>query len=575
MTKRLSGIPSLAYRGVEAPTPPNVTFETRQPTVNDRHGYNIGDFWVRKSPQELWYLAALANQQATWIQLYPAANPGGADQFPTDIGVANEAGGVLNIFGDPNIFTTGGGNTVNVNLKQTITISGTANIGTDVNVGQDLEVGNTVTVNTMTRGLVRSNNTGLLSSFNGTDGQIPIAATAGSPTFANITSTDGSVVITNGPNTIDLSTLGGTGSVKVTTFTASGTWTVDPNAKWVIFYGWDAGAGGGSGRRGAVDSSSGGGGGAGGCFFKIQKSALVFSNVVPLTVTIGAGGLGGAAVTLDNTNGNDGGIGGVTSIGPYGAVLSKNVSPGNNVFQGGRGGGTKQVQIAPLDPLGANFNGGYPGLLGSINAGSSYDFVVSVDRVRGSFGGVGTTRQILDENGRSLCDADPNVNTVGGGEIYLQSVPSYNFQCGIGFQAASGVVVGPFQGLMQGTGGGGGSGAATIPFAGGFGGYVGTVTVPQTPLTTRAAGGIQGGTINGANGIDYTVAQSQTGNLYELAGQGGGGGGGNNAGIGGRGGDGGFPGGGGGGGGGSVNGFDSGAGGNGGNGLVIVYEFLD
>lgn len=52
------------------------------------------------------------------------------------------------------------------------------------------------------------------------------------------------------------------GSIKVTTYTSSGTWTKDPRAKFVEAYGFNSG-GGGSGRNGTSSSSGGGGGGAG------------------------------------------------------------------------------------------------------------------------------------------------------------------------------------------------------------------------------------------------------------------------------------------------------------------------
>jgi hypothetical protein len=564
MTKRLSGIPSLAYRGVEAPTPPNVTFETRQPTVNDRHGYNIGDFWVRKSPQELWYLAALANQQATWIQLYPAANPGGADQFPTDIGIANEAGGILNIFGDPNIFTTGGGNTVNVNLRQTITISGTANVGTDVNVGQDLEVGNTVTVNTMTRGLVRSNNIGLLSSFNGTDGQIPIAATAGSPTFANITSTDGSVIITNGPNTIDLSTLGGTGSVKVTTFTASGTWTPDVNARYAIIYAWSGGGGGGSGKKGPLDNASGGGGGGGAGGFKKTLSALGLQGLGAQSVTIGSGGAGGLSINTDNTNGNAGSVGGVTSVGDLFLPLTTNGGAG----RGGGGGGTQKMALTTNLSVDLEF-------FGARNGSGGFEFFYETTSfLGGTSGGVGLPFFLGSVPGGlpAVSDAVSNYITIP----LIGSPNSPAFDSVLGYRGGL-----PYSRLMNlvgifATGGGGGSGAHTTPYSGGKGG---AYALDSSTIFTSipANGGIQTGIINGQNGYDQATVLMQIGKVVEVAGSGGGGGGGNNAGSGGRGGNGGVPGGGGGGGGGCINGGGniSGAGGNGGNGLVIIYEFLD
>jgi hypothetical protein len=89
-------------------------------------------------------------------------------------------------------------------------------------------------------------------------------------------------------------------------------------------------------------------------------------------------------------------------------------------------------------------------------------------------------------------------------------------------------------------------------------------------LVAGAAGGIEGGTINGGNGTDgYPWTNVMT------PGTGGAGGGGQKAGgVAGNGGNGAFPGGGGGGGGASINGTNSGAGGNGGAGLVIVVEYF-
>lgn len=46
---------------------------------------------------------------------------------------------------------------------------------------------------------------GKLGASTGTDGQVLIGDTGGSPVWANITSTDGSLTVVNGPNTIDIS----------------------------------------------------------------------------------------------------------------------------------------------------------------------------------------------------------------------------------------------------------------------------------------------------------------------------------------------------------------------------------
>lgn len=57
--------------------------------------------------------------------------------------------------------------------------------------------------------IVSIDSDGQLGSSKGNDGQVLIGSTAGSPAWANITSVDNSVTITNGANTIDLSTTGG------------------------------------------------------------------------------------------------------------------------------------------------------------------------------------------------------------------------------------------------------------------------------------------------------------------------------------------------------------------------------
>jgi len=60
-----------------------------------------------------------------------------------------------------------------------------------------------------TNQIVSIDDQGKLGSSKGNDGQILIGSSAGSPLWANITSTDLTVTVTNGANTIDLSTSGG------------------------------------------------------------------------------------------------------------------------------------------------------------------------------------------------------------------------------------------------------------------------------------------------------------------------------------------------------------------------------
>jgi hypothetical protein len=155
---RLSGINSLSYVGVESYSPPDVTINSRSPIATDEQ-FNIGTFWlVDIAPNfELWQLASLDNDIATWIQLFPAGGgSGGASTFPTNIGTATQVGGNLNFFGANAITHTAG-----------------------------------------------SGNTATVSLINGSDGQVIIGGD-GAPKWANITSLGGTITITNGANSINL-----------------------------------------------------------------------------------------------------------------------------------------------------------------------------------------------------------------------------------------------------------------------------------------------------------------------------------------------------------------------------------
>lgn len=70
--------------------------------------------------------------------------------------------------------------------------------------------------------------TGALSASKGTNGQILIGSTAGTPSWANVTSTGGTVSVTNGANTINLEVATGTGVVKTITGNTGG--AISPTA---------------------------------------------------------------------------------------------------------------------------------------------------------------------------------------------------------------------------------------------------------------------------------------------------------------------------------------------------------
>jgi hypothetical protein len=121
------------YRGNRAAQPPDWNFFPRDPNQFDTLSYQVGDLWLNTITEQPWILVSLEGTSqskgmlATWIMF------GGnffADEFPTDAGIAIPAAGVLNIFGGPNINTSGSGNTVDVNLNTSILQPPTNSSGT-------------------------------------------------------------------------------------------------------------------------------------------------------------------------------------------------------------------------------------------------------------------------------------------------------------------------------------------------------------------------------------------------------------------------------------------------------------
>lgn len=140
--KGTMGNKSLAYMGVQAPTPPDFTIQNRAPTQHDSEGFNIGHIWLHYvatggviTTHDPWMLVGLIGHQATWILL-----------------------GYW--FGIPGI------------------------------------------------GVVQRDALGHVFADSGTDGQVIIGSSTGVPAWANITSLGGTVVITNGPNSINLEAAG-------------------------------------------------------------------------------------------------------------------------------------------------------------------------------------------------------------------------------------------------------------------------------------------------------------------------------------------------------------------------------
>ncbi len=122
MSNRLGGLQGTAYLGTNANNPPNLTYNTYNPTPNDSQNYSVGDWWLNTVNEQLYYLASLAGNGmskgsvATWLQVSTGAVNQAVHSFITDaLGpVVPTNAGVVTISGVSGIYgqmlqTIGGG----------------------------------------------------------------------------------------------------------------------------------------------------------------------------------------------------------------------------------------------------------------------------------------------------------------------------------------------------------------------------------------------------------------------------------------------------------------------------------
>jgi hypothetical protein len=245
--RRVAGGQALAYLGVNPITPPNLLTYGFPPQTDDNH-FIIGTLWLVIDPAlpsppspQIWALGNVVGLNATWVKLYPSSGTG-LEEAPTNLGTAIVSNSTLNVFGTNVITTSGSGNTVTVALVNgnngqlimggstqpiwnnvtstggTVTITNGANT-IDLSVSMS-EVAHTFVTNSGTAiesgGILNVLGSGLLTTSGsgntvtaamtgGLNGQVPIGSTSAPTIYANITSSNGSVIITNGPNSINLS----------------------------------------------------------------------------------------------------------------------------------------------------------------------------------------------------------------------------------------------------------------------------------------------------------------------------------------------------------------------------------
>ncbi len=154
----LTGVGSpLSYQGVSSPQPPNLVVIDRAPvsgTVGkDIKNFRLGDIWIDSTNDIPYMLVDMSANIPTWTSF-----GGDNTSYVTDSGTATESNNSINVLGGDLINTAGSGDTVTINLDR------------------------------------------------GTDGQIIIGATGSASAYANVTSSDDSLIITEGPNTLDIIT---------------------------------------------------------------------------------------------------------------------------------------------------------------------------------------------------------------------------------------------------------------------------------------------------------------------------------------------------------------------------------
>lgn len=152
------------YRTDQGLTP---VISKRAPTSKDK-GFELGTMWIDTVLNDVYVLTSVKNNAANW-----EGTGGGTGSFSA----------------------------LSVNPGNATVTAGNLTV-----------VAGTITASALTAGVVQTSGAGTFGSSKGNDGQILVSSSAGVPAWANITSTGGTCVITDGPNTINIEATGGTSS---------------------------------------------------------------------------------------------------------------------------------------------------------------------------------------------------------------------------------------------------------------------------------------------------------------------------------------------------------------------------
>jgi hypothetical protein len=172
-----------------------------------------------------------------------------------------------------------------------VTPSGTFQLSIDPDTNGDIIItprgSGDLIVSSLVKGVVQSDSIGTLSASNGSDGQVLIAATAGTPSWHNLTAGTG-VSITNAANSITINSIGG-----------GMTWTIVVGASQNMAI-----------NNGYIEEY-----GVATCFFVLPTSAPVGSIIEATSTTTN-----GLRIVQNGSNDNIRWAGTLTTMGPTGYI---------------------------------------------------------------------------------------------------------------------------------------------------------------------------------------------------------------------------------------------------------------
>lgn len=99
VNQRLNGLTPLSYLGVNAYEPNDFIVDRRDPLTSDFNNFYLGTWWLNSSTSSLFYLAAVADGLATWINI--SSSSGAVQTLTADTGgPVSPTAGNINVVGD-------------------------------------------------------------------------------------------------------------------------------------------------------------------------------------------------------------------------------------------------------------------------------------------------------------------------------------------------------------------------------------------------------------------------------------------------------------------------------------------